>query len=266
MITNRYVIAIIGFLARWLYKKADFIILHTEGFQKKLIDLGVSKSKMKTILGWTNEFNGTELEATHTKDIKKIKNLPGLKLLYAGNIGPAQSLHTILDSLSELKKSSEALEVSFVLIGDGILKSSLKRYSKELKLDNIFFFDRVPQDAIGHFLQAADVLLVHLKKDPLFEITLPSKTQTYLFAGKPILMAVNGEGNKLVEKACAGITVQSENVQEISLALNSFCSMSASDRYKMGVNGKLYYEQKLSMQSGIKMFNQIFNKFKIEKD
>jgi colanic acid biosynthesis glycosyl transferase WcaI len=84
-------------------------------------------------------------------------------------------------------------------VGGGVDRAKLEKMAEEMKLDNVRFMPRQPMHAMGSILAGADVLLVHLKDDPLFRITIPSKTQAYLAAGKPILMGVRGDAADLGE-------------------------------------------------------------------
>ena len=84
-------------------------------------------------------------------------------------------------------------------MGGGVERSRLESMAQEMELDNVRFLPRQPMHAMGGILAGADALLVHLKDDPLFRITIPSKTQAYLAAGKPILMGVRGDAADLVD-------------------------------------------------------------------
>jgi glycosyltransferase involved in cell wall biosynthesis len=102
------------------------------------------------------------------------------------------------------------------------------------------------------------VLLVHLKDDPLFSITIPSKTQAYLASGRPILMAVRGDSSDLVKSANAGISCEPENSDSIAQGIERLYNMPQELRHQMGENGRKYYEAHLSLKSGVTKFERIF--------
>ena len=84
-------------------------------------------------------------------------------------------------------------EIQFNFVGAGLELEFLKQYtisSQSIKCGDLYL--GLPMDQIGALLTSADVLLVHLKPDPLFEITVPSKIQAYLAIGKPVLISVRG--------------------------------------------------------------------------
>ena len=111
---------------------------------------------------------------------------------------------------------------------------------------------------VGTVLVAADVLLVHLRKDPLFEITIPSKTQAYMAVGKPLLMAVNGDAADLVRQAKCGLTAESENSQALADAVDALAAMPADELKTMGTNASSFYREALGLQVGAARFAEVF--------
>ena len=148
--------------------------------------------------------------------------------------------------------------VQFVFIGGGVDVESLKQKAADLELKNVLFLARRPVSEIGAILSLADVLFVHLKKDPLFEITIPSKTQAYMAVGRPILIGVPGDATDLVMKANAGLPCEPENPQSIADAVLKFHAMPRPELDAMGQNGKRFYEQQLSFSIGADKFEKIF--------
>ena len=81
------------------------------------------------------------------------------------------------------------------------------------------------------------VLLVHLKDDSLFRITIPSKVLDYMAAGKPILAAVAGDAADVVTEAGAGIACPPGDPQAVASAVRRFRSMGEGERCRMGERG-----------------------------
>jgi glycosyltransferase involved in cell wall biosynthesis len=113
---------------------------------------------------------------------------------------------------------------------------------------------------VGCILKEADALLVHLKKDPLFTITIPSKTQAYMAVGKPILMALDGDAADLVRDCGCGLFAVSENPESIAAAALALHESDATKINEMASKGRRYYREKLSIKVGVKRFALIFNK------
>ncbi len=262
MISNPRILRWVDRAASWMYRRVQFIILHTNGFRETLLNKGVPADKMQSVIGWTNEYS---LSKTRPDGLQRLEAMPGLKLLYAGNMGPAQALEAVIDAAALLQQSGQAKVVSFCFMGEGISRQKLESKALELNLNNVVFLPRVEPEKVGFFLDAADALLVHLRADPLFEITLPSKTQAYMYAGKPILMAVNGEATGLITTANAGVVATPENPNSIANAVAVLSDLSSTERYKMGQRGRDYYLSKLSMKIGMERFEEIFSRVRERK-
>lgn len=258
MISNPRALKLLDRAATWMYRHTQHIVLHTEGFRETLLERQVPAEKMTTVLGWAKE---------HKNESEPVRPIPyamlhfkGVKILYAGNIGPAQSLGAVLQAAYMLKKRGMGDKITFCFLGNGVSLDSLKTQAAELNLSNVAFLPRVPSNEVQTFLEAADCLLVHLRNTPLFEITLPSKTQAYMYAGKPILMGVHGEAARLVASAACGITVTPEDPESIAAGAIAIAEMAQSEREALGQNGREFYERELSMEKGMQKFNEVFSR------
>ena len=140
----------------------------------------------------------------------------------------------------------------------GVEVDSLKDKATVMKLKNVLFLSRRPVSEIGTILSLADVLLVHLKDDPLFRITIPGKTQAYLASGRLILVGIKGDTADLVIRAKAGLLCEPENPHSIAEAIRKFRAMSQKELDKMGANGKQFYEKELSFEIGARKYEKNF--------
>lgn len=107
---------------------------------------------------------------------------------------------------------------------------------------------------------SADFLLVHLRDDPLFSITIPSKTQAYLQAGRPLLMGVRGDAAEMVLDAGAGLTFDPGNPQSLAAALNLALMMGPVDRARMGAAGAEYYRRELALKVGVQRWSELLER------
>jgi glycosyltransferase involved in cell wall biosynthesis len=137
---------------------------------------------------------------------------------------------------------------------------SLKQDAIKDGLDNVYFLPAVPMTEVGNLLAEADALLVHLKNDPLFQITIPSKTQAYMAVGKPILMAVDGDAAELVKEGDCGVVAESQNPESIAAAAIELFNCDPSVRTAMGESSRDFYQQHLSLRVGAKRFGDIFRR------
>jgi colanic acid biosynthesis glycosyl transferase WcaI len=230
----------------WIYKRAAQVIVLSQGYREILIGKGVPAEKVTCVYNWCDETRMQVVDEQPTA----WRNVPGVfRVLYAGNLGTAQALSHVIDAAVLLQKS-ENYHIHLVLLGDGVQGDALR--AKAQGLQNVTFLPPVKVDEVGAYLQAADVLLVHLANEPVFDITIPQKTQAYLLAGKPILMAVNGEAAALVAGAGAGIVVPPENARALAQGMRLLAEMSPDDLADMGKKGALFYRENMGMNHGVR--------------
>jgi len=221
-------------LARFVYRRAAAIIVISSGFKRNLVSKGVPAAKIHVIPNWADE----ELYRPVARDENLAREF-GLadrfNVMFAGNIGAAQGLETALDAAELLRDLPRA---QFVLIGDGVSVEHLRRATQERGLSNIRWIDRQPAERMPRWFALADVMLVHLKRDPLFEITIPSKTMAYLACGRPILCAVAGDTADLVRSASAGIVCPAEDPAALAQAVRDLYALPCEQREALGNAGR----------------------------
>jgi colanic acid biosynthesis glycosyl transferase WcaI len=253
MINNPRLLKLINRVCDWVYCRVDRIVVLSPGFKRLLVERNVPEGKIDIIYNWADE----KSLVFPVGDLHP--NFPSaseFKIVFAGNVGKAQALDAVLDAAKILQNRKS--KVCFVILGGGVEVSRLKLYAKNLSLNNLVFLPPVPMSEVGRVLVAADALMVHLKKDPLFEITIPSKTQAYMAVGKPLLMALNGDAANLVRQSNCGLIAESENSQSIADAAESLANMGSSDLQNMGVRASQFYQENLGIKVGVNKFSRLF--------
>jgi len=254
MLNNRAALKCVELWCRLTYTLANHIVVLSPGFKGKLHDRGVPEHKVSVIYNWCDETQISCMERTDAA-IREPQLKDRFNVVFAGTMGKAQALDAVLDAAQLL--ADRLPQVQFVFIGGGIDVERLTTKARNQR-NNVVFLPRRPMSEIGSVLSMADALLVHLRDDPLFEITLPSKTQAYLAVGRPILMAVRGDAAQLVEKAEAGIACIPENAESIAAGIEILVAMSPQERKDMGSRGATFYQQALSLAVGTQNFERIF--------
>lgn len=254
MLGNEKILGIVERVCRWVYKAVDKIVVLSPGFKKLLVSRGVEERKIEVIYNWCDE--SAVLDETSTRGSPR-KLSDGFNILFAGTMGKGQGLKAVLDAAARVQNT--APRIRFVFLGSGTECESLKERAKEQALENVLFLPRVPMAEVAPILQSADALLVHLKDDPLYRITIPSKTQAYMVAGKPILMAVSGDASALIDEAGCGLPALSEDPGSIAAAAMTLEKMSLDELAEMGRRGKAYYWDRLSLAAGAARFKTIFS-------
>ncbi len=239
----------------FIYKRASRITVITPGMKRTLQNRGVPEDKIEVLYNWCDD----ALICRSAPDEKLARNF-GLadrfNIVFAGNMGKAQALDKVIEAAALV--APDYPEVQFVFIGSGVEVESLKALAGKKKLHNVLFLPRMPVEEIGGVLCLAEVLLVHLRRDPLFAITIPSKTQAYLAMGKPVLMAVEGDAADLVKRAQAGLSCLPESPEAIADAVGQFFRMSPEQRKQLGLNGMSFYDTELSFAQAVTTYEKIF--------
>lgn len=235
-INNKSVIAVLDWLTRFIYKHSKKVLVQSKAFIPYILNQNTEKDKL---VYYPNSTENYYVELSTDQEL--LKTLPkGIKLMFAGNIGEAQSFDTLLKAASILKK--ELIDVKWIILGDGRMKGYVNQKIKELNLeDNFYLLGAFPSTEMPKYFSCADALVVSLKKDPIFALTIPSKIQSYLACGKPIITSLDGEGAKIIEEANAGFTSPSEDCEGLVANIKKFLILSNEEQKKLGQNGKAYF-------------------------
>ncbi len=187
MMKNRL---LLGSLDRWCraaYRHADRIITLSHGFKRHLVNRGVPEDRVEVIYNWCDEAS-LVLPGPDPGVARELGFAGRFNIVFAGNMGPAQALSPVIEAARRLR--NRAPDVLFTIIGGGIEADQLKQSARDLP--NVQFMERRPMSEVGAVLSNADALLVHLKADPLFKITIPSKIQATCLPGGRYYAASRG--------------------------------------------------------------------------
>lgn len=219
-------------MCRVLYRYASHVCVISPGMVDVLVSRGVPREKITLVYNWRDDTNGRP-EDPWTSERRP--QAP-LRLLYAGNHGPAQHLAPLVRVVATLPG------VHLTLIGDGVDKSKLQEMGKRLGARNVTFKDRVDPEVLAHVQREFDAQIVSLRKDPLFEHTMPSKVQSILASGMPVVAIAAGDVRRVVETSRSGWTATPGDEQSIRAALEAATSASSETLIARGANARSYYE------------------------
>ena len=242
-LNNRLILGIANSLTRLIYKNSEKVMVQSKAFIPYILKQGVEESKLAY---YPNSAESYYKELSPDEEI--LKKLPtGLKLMFAGNIGESQSFETLLKSAVLLK--NEKVQVQWLILGEGRMKEFVTRKIIELNLQDCFhLLGAYPSIEIPKYFSCADVLLVSLKKDPIYALTIPSKIQSYLACGKPIIASLNGEGARIIEEAKAGYTSPAEDSSALAAAIRSFLNLDMNQRKVLAKNAKTYFKKEFERE------------------
>ncbi|MEZ4814776.1 MAG: glycosyltransferase family 4 protein [Bdellovibrionota bacterium] len=230
---NSLLVKFLKIVTRWIYKNTDLMMIQSEAFRKSL-DQYNYKGKTVYVPNWCPETTPT---SETPKWLQDLNTEDSTLISFAGNIGKAQAL----DSLLEVAYQTQNQKVIYLFVGDGSDKARLEQRAAELKLSNVRFTGRKPLEDMPALFEQSDYLYASLAKDELFALTLPSKVQSYMAAGKPLIVSLNGEGRRIVEEAQCGLSAPAESTEELILAVEKALKLSQVEREELGQNARNYY-------------------------
>lgn len=249
-------------LARFVYARAAAITVISAGFKRNLVSKGVPEDKIHIIPNWADE--DIYRPVPRDESLAAEYGLAGrFNVVFGGNLGAAQGLDNVLEAASLLR---DMREIQFVLIGDGIEAAALKSNVNKQGLENVRFIQRQPAERMPHLYALADVLLVHLKRDPLFEITIPSKTIAYLACGRPILCAVAGDTADVVRHSGAGMVCPPEEPEALAGAVRGLYAMPRSRREALGQAGRRTFLENYTRRVLVDRYEALFAQVARKKD
>jgi colanic acid biosynthesis glycosyl transferase WcaI len=255
---NPLILGLIERLTRWIYKNSEKVLIQSRGFKKRVLAQGVNSSKIIYFPNWTeNYYKPVEKSELYSEYFQGEINL-----IFAGNIGESQGFETLLEAASIIYKENPTL--NWVILGEGRMKDFVQQQVIERGLEKVFkLIGSFAPEQMPGFFSHADALIVSLKKDPLFAITIPSKIQSYMACGKPIITALDGEGSNIVEEAKAGMISEAGNAEALAKVILDFVALNPKQKADMGANSLKYYKEKFDRDM---LINKLINIFKTGED
>jgi len=221
---------------RFTYAHTDLLLVQSEAFIAPVSKLAPNISIAYYPNSVEKEFYSPQaISAPHIESLQS-----GFTVLFAGNVGTAQAMETIVTAAEKLQSYTE---IKIVILGSGSKSDWVAERIVEKRLTNLYLEGRFPVEAMPILMRQASALLVTLTDQPIFELTVPNKIQAYLAVGKPVIACLNGEGARIVAEAKAGIAVRAEDGEGLANAIVKLYEMSAPEREQMGVNGRAYFKQ-----------------------
>ena len=245
---NSFIYKILTRVSINAYKKADLITISSKSF-KNYFEKGL-KLKNK---GYIYLPSYAESDYSITKTTKN----DTFDIVFAGNIGPAQSVETIIECAKILKDKKDII---FHIVGDGLSKETCETLAKEYKLKNCVFHGYHDVKEMPKYYELADAFIITMVNNEVVNSTLPAKIQSYMLAGKPIYGAVSGEVKLVIEEAECGLCCDSLDYK--TLAKNILNSYKEKELLKKwGKNSKSYYKKYFDKDTCIKDLEDVLKKY-----
>ena len=240
VLKNPVIIALSRWLEMFLYRHATHILVNSPAYREYMLAKGVSADKVTYIP------YGTDVEmfnpAIDSISIRKELNLDNkFVVLYAGALGQANDIDTLLRAAERLKKYDK---IHFVLFGDGKERARLEAEAKRMGLTNVLFAGTRPKKEMPLIVASADACLAILQDIPAFRTTYPNKVFDYMAAGRASIIAIDGITRELIESSRGGVYV---NPADDTMLAQKILEMSRDPVQvrAMGLNAREYLVKNL---------------------
>ena len=253
---NPKVISILNKFSKWVYRISDRILVQSKGFIDPILKQGGDLKKIKYVPNTIEEHFGVESINLKASSV--------FTITFAGNIGKAQNLETLVKAINIVKE--ENIPFLAQILGDGREKQKILDLINELNVSDYFnFVGQIPSSEVPSYYQKSDALFVSLLRKPTFETVIPNKVQSYLASGKPIIGCLSGEGKKVIEESKGGICVEAGEYKNLAEVLISFTKLSSDELMEMGANSKRYFDCNFSRSKILNDLSEIFNEVACQK-
>lgn len=218
----------------YIYSNSSKILVSSKTFKDSIIkEFNVEDGKIEYFPNWAEDI------FTKKKEIKyQLPDLPqGFNIMFAGNIGDSQDFESVLNAAQLTKKQN----INWILIGDGRKFDWIKNQIETSNITNVYLLGRYPLNTMPKFFQKADAMLVSLKDEPTFALTIPAKIQAYMASKKIILGMLNGEGKELINHSKSGFAVNAGDYNLLAKKAIELSSLRIEERKKMELNALNHY-------------------------
>jgi glycosyltransferase involved in cell wall biosynthesis len=249
---------VVASIVRYLYRHSDHIVVVTPAFKDYLNSTwGVPMEKMSIVV------NGVETDrfapAAPQPEILREFGVPKGKFVasYIGTMGMAHGLETVLEVAQLLRDTSP--EIMLLLVGEGGNREDLVRIARERQLTNVIFTGQQPRERIPSIINSSDVCLALLKNQEVFKTVIPTKMLEFMSCGRPVVLGVGGQAEKILSDADAGISVEAENPAAIAEAIRTMHA-NPELRGRFGRNGRAYILANMSREQTARQYLDVLAK------
>lgn len=238
-ITNPVVVRSLSWVCGWLYRRADAVLVQSDAFSERIQRFGVPSDKID-VLPNTAPKTYVPLDPDPTWDEARQMQAGQIKFVFAGNIGESQDVEGLIEAFGRLDRGIDA---HFYIIGSGRNLDNAIARMQDLGLGSrVTFLGRHAEDRMPYFFAHADALIVSLKDNEIFSLTVPYKVQCYMACGRPIIAMINGEGARIVLKSGGGFVASAGNLGDLADIFTRFCTLGSVERAKIGQAARGWFD------------------------
>jgi colanic acid biosynthesis glycosyl transferase WcaI len=237
-------LAWVGQLVRFIYERCTLVLGQSKGFLTSIAKYCSDASKIRYFPSWAEEVFQDSVQSL----APEVSVQSGVfNVVFAGNVGDAQDMPAVVEAADLLRHN---MSIRWLIVGDGRRSAWLAQEVERRGLqERVLLLGRFGVERMPSFYAHADALLVSLKKDPVFSMTIPGKVQSYLMAGVPVLGMLDGEGAQVITDANAGLVCAAGDSAGLAAAVLTLAAMSRDDRGALGANGRAFAQREFGRDS-----------------
>lgn len=245
-------------ISHWHYRHVDKLIVLSERTKTHLINqVGIAAERIVVIPQSSEKI----YEQRPKKLVPPGQPLGhGFNIVFTGSITPAQSFHTMIEAAQIIKATG--VNARWTIVGDGMSKKDTEKLVADANLSDVFSFEgQHPIEDMPKYIAGADVLVGCLVKSELLEATIPAKVMSYIASGKPMVLAMDGEVQTLINKTIGcGFAGPTEDAKSLANNILKIYRMSAKDRDTLGKKARDYHFKHFERNIVLgKLYDFIFN-------
>jgi len=250
VVQSSWIIDLAALYNRLIHRAADLIVCSSRGTMRTFEDLGTPPERLAFIPVW--------IDGTHAADLREVdEQTVDRRFVYAGNLGPAQKLETVILAASMLR--DEGPEVKVDLFGTGASENALKMLAAQCGATNVTFHGWIPPSAAFDACASSFGQIVCLQRSPLFKRTIPSKLFSAFAASAPILYGLDGEAAELAAQSGGGIAFDSDDPRTLVTAIKAIVAMSTEERIQMRRRLNTFFSENFDPQRLLAQYEDVLS-------
>jgi glycosyltransferase involved in cell wall biosynthesis len=257
-IKNKFILSCVQLMVKCIYSFSDLILVQSKSFFDPILKISANVKLAYYPNTYKNNLTDVEAELALPLELDQLLT-ENFCAVFAGNIGKAQSVETIV-AAAEMLRHLKNFKIIFV--GSGSSLSWIQQEKKRQHLTNVECVGRFDMSYMPLIYEKSKVMLLTLNADDILKYTLPWKTQSYMASGKPIIGAIDGEGFRVISEAECGFAGPAQNAKTLAINIQKAYEMNSTDLTRLGQNGLSYFQKNFEMKSQVhNLFSKTFQKF-----
>lgn len=239
-------------ITEFVYKHSDKILISSKGMKELVCRNADYSDKIVYVPNWCDDFLNVK------SSNKKIPKIPeGFVIMMAGNLVESLDPESLCKCIEQLK---DYPDIHFVFVGGGSYKEKMEQMFRARGLRNAYFLGRYPFEMMPLFYAKADAMLLSLmpQETKHLDVTVPSRLQSYMSAGKPIYAMIGSGAREVIESSDCGFVVEAGDYKGLSDMIISTYQNAILLKEK-GMNARLAFENEFTIQKGVEHFEQLIN-------